>query len=142
MKPKCSACGRDLELEQTLAREWVGEDAPSYGDTELVTVRCGHCGALNHVRKSELEASGVAEAPPKLMTRDTMREGIISILKGLYPHRTGYNGGHLAPVRDLDPDMFMSVLTELENEGIIEYNDTQIAMRLSGQFMEQAEKAS
>ena len=71
-----------------------------------------------------------------------MRDGIVSILKRLYPHRTGYNGGHLAPVRDLDPDLFMSVLTELENKGVVEYNDTQIAMRLSKQFIEQAEKAS
>lgn len=56
-------------------------------------------------------------------TRESMREGMISILKRLYPHRTGYNGGHLALVRGRDPDVFMSVLTELERDGIIEYNE-------------------
>jgi hypothetical protein len=66
-----------------------------------------------------------------------MRQGIISILKSLYPRRTGYNGGLLAPIRDLNPDLFMSVLTELETEGVIKYNDTQIAMRLSEEFMKQ-----
>ena len=64
-----------------------------------------------------------------------MREAIIATLKRLYPTRTGYNGGHLAPIRDPNPDLFFAVLHKLEMSGIIEYNDTQIAMRLSESFV-------
>lgn len=65
-----------------------------------------------------------------------MRQSIISTLKRLYPMRTGYNGGHLAPIRDPNPELFFNVLHQLETEGVIEYNDTQIAMRLSEKFID------
>lgn len=68
-----------------------------------------------------------------------MRQAIIVKLKSLYPTRTGDNGGHLAHIRDPNPDLFFSVLNQLEMEGIIEYNDTQIAMRLSESFVKRSE---
>jgi len=64
-----------------------------------------------------------------------MRKNIIQALKSFYPRYRAYNGGYLALVREADPDLFMRVLTQLEQEGIIEYNDTQIALRLSDKYM-------
>jgi hypothetical protein len=66
-----------------------------------------------------------------------MRENIIKALRIFYPGHRGYNGGYLAPVRDPNPDLFMNVLTELEREGLIEYNDTDIALRLSQKYFKE-----
>jgi len=128
---KCRQCdfiftGNVGEYEAVQARD---PGAP-YGGVEHV---CPNCGAKNQIDQSV--ASEPAFAYGKPGDEKAMREAIISILANLYPTRTGYNGGHLAPVRDHNPDLFFSVLQQLETEGVIEYNDTQIAMRLSDEFM-------
>lgn len=102
-----------------------------YGAGEYV---CPNCGAKNQIDQNVASEPALDYGKP--CDEKAMREAIISILMNLYPTRTGYNGGHLAPIRDPNPDSFFAVLQQLEIEGVIEFNDTQIAMRLSEKFMQ------
>jgi len=137
MKLTCSKCGqpRHAAAPETLPPFEGIEEAPAlYREGDVFV--CSHCGAVNRLdRGGPKETQAIAGEKTEPLSRSGMRDGIISILNSLYPRRTGYNGGFLAPMRDLDPDLFMSVLTELEGQGVIEYNDTQIAMRLSEEFV-------
>lgn len=139
MKVKCFHCARITYGEgdgDSPLLDGVEEAPGTYQDADVFV--CSNCGAVNRVKRTGaegIERPAVQGADP--LTRSAMRDGIISILTSLYPRRTGYNGGLLAPIREPNPDLFMSVLTELEAEGVIEYNDTQIAMRLSDRFIKQ-----
>lgn len=109
----------------------VRDPSASYGGVEYV---CPNCGAKNLLDQDVASEPALNYGKPR--DEKAMREAIISILANLYPTRTGYNGGHLAPIRDPNPDLFFAVLQQLEVEGVIEYNDTQIAMRLNDEFMQ------
>jgi len=146
VKVKCFHCGRLIPPlvrgDVPLFEETEGIEEPPAPYQEADVFVCPHCGAVNRVNRAGLkEMQATAGEKTEPLSRSGMRDGIISILKSLYPRRTGYNGGLLAPMRDLNPELFMSVLTELETQGVIEYNDTQIAMRLSEEFMKQNQGA-
>ncbi len=132
---ECFQCGEVLA-------ENVKDGVSSYGKIqEAMIVKCIHCGAENRIETYEKETV-IATQKAKQgvdveMTRETMRQNILKALKTFYPGHRGYNGGYLAPVRDPNPDLFMNVLTELENEGLIEYNDTDIALRLSEKYFKE-----
>lgn len=127
---KCLSC------QASLPHPFGAADSPlPYGSEETLLFTCPYCGAKNKLRLAEIQ-SEQSEEKFVPATPDEMRTAIIDILKRLYPGRTGYNGGHLAPVRDPNPELFFAVLSELEKERIIEYNDTQVALRLSPIFIE------
>ena len=143
---KCSHCGKTLSPARSRNPQHsgagqIGESRPAYGNmaNKTITIKCRSCGAINVIADDLFSLAPVEqEAPqsPAVLTREVMRRNIIVALKAFYPRYRGYNGGYLAPVRDPDPDLFMSVLTELEQEGVIEYNDTQIALRLSQKYFD------
>lgn len=128
-KRVCHVCrhieGDNKDFKNNLLRE----AGTPYGEVEFI---CPNCGARNRMGEGTEDTDSTRAAP---RDEKEMREAIISTLKRLYPTRTGYNGGHLALIRDPNPDLFFQVLHELETEGVIEYNDTQIAMRLSEKSM-------
>ncbi|MDP1808287.1 MAG: hypothetical protein Q8L35_01985, partial [Actinomycetota bacterium] len=79
---------------------------------------CPNCGAKNLIDQNVASEPALDYDEPR--DEKAMRKAIITILKKLYPTRTGYNGGHLAPIRDPNPDLFFAVLQQLEIEGVIE----------------------
>ena len=111
-----------------------------------MTIRCRFCGAVNTIPANTASTTELQPEPAQTgsgdVTEETMRGNIIRALKTFYPRYRGYNGGYLAPVREPNPDLFMRVLTKLERNGIIEYNDTQIALRLSETFMKRPQEVA
>lgn len=156
----CRACGEVIK-----SVDWLHVDRVKESSKDITCPPCPRCGAVitgpdqagsvtarlgqsgeaiseiaaRHNKALAMTDGGEAKQSPS--NEPEMRDAIIAVLKNLYPTRTGYNGGHLAPVRDPNPDLFFAVLHELEQEGIIEYNDTQIAMRLSDKFLKENEVA-
>lgn len=144
MQWPCKLCGQPLFGDAARLCEFLGvrEQPPKYAeDAEMAVFQCPHCGAKNEFGKADLSQmfrdAHKARLMAKPLTKKIARDEILKILRRMYPTRTGYNGGHLAPVRDVNPDVFFEVLSELEKEGVIEYNDTNIVMRLSDTYMKE-----
>ena len=147
VKLKCAQCNRVLSVERQKKQlhlfDRVKEESPSaYGSA--IRIKCSYCGAINTIDRQAISAPNVDPQEQQnacvAITKEVMRENIMKALKHFYPRYRAYNGGYLAPVRDRDPDLFMQILTELEQEGIIEYNDTQIALRLSEKYLKSCQE--
>lgn len=138
----CSKCkeifSEKIEPEKNLKNSLSGPNEPIFQEEKIFKVQCPHCGIYGSYTesrlKSENEKASLILNPPQ--NRKEMKEAIISVLKRLYPRRTGYNGSHLEPLDTHNREMFFAALRELEEDGLIEYNDTDIFMRLTDKYFE------